>query len=147
MSLKEFLIKLAIVDPEKGCWFIPNEKKKDTYRHRSFHGESVGLHILFAIAFYGYDRDDGVKREICHKCNVKACFNPDHIYIGNRNSNLMDMWRSKRISENHCIRGHVYDLNKKHCNKCITAIRRQKYKNYQDVCTLRDMELDSKKVM
>lgn len=31
---------------------------------------------------------------LCHKCNVKSCVNPDHLYPGDKKSNANDFWRT-----------------------------------------------------
>lgn len=36
-------------------------------------------------------------KEICHACDVRACVNPHHIYLGTRSDNMRDAWeRGKR---------------------------------------------------
>jgi hypothetical protein len=32
-------------------------------------------------------------KEICHTCDVRACVNPDHIYLGTRSDNMRDSWQ------------------------------------------------------
>ena len=50
---------------------------------------------------------------VLHRCNMGACVNPDHLYLGTHQDNMRDMARSgikKRFRNTHCPRGHRYDL-------------------------------------
>ena len=49
---------------------------------------------------------------VCHSCDVKRCVNPDHLWVGTQQDNMMDHLKkglAKGASKTHCIRGH--DLN------------------------------------
>lgn len=35
--------------------------------------------------------------DICHKCDVRACCNPAHVYLGTRTDNMQDCARRKRF--------------------------------------------------
>ena len=51
---------------------------------------------------------------VLHKCNVAACVNPDHLYLGTHKDNMRDVVRSGirlgEVRKTHCPRGHLYDL-------------------------------------
>lgn len=51
---------------------------------------------------------------VLHRCNVAACVNPEHLYLGTHKENMQDMARSgvkKRVYRTHCPQGHRYDLH------------------------------------
>ena len=76
----------------------------------------------------------------CHTCNVRACVNIDHIYLGDAASNMRDTLRSGNASGGgakltHCKRGHEFTeyntyrwRGRRICRRCNNA-RNKEYKN------------------
>jgi hypothetical protein len=69
---------------------------------------------------------------VLHKCNVAACVNPDHLYLGTHQDNMRDMALSgikKRTRVTHCPRGHLY-----------TARYSYSYRNIAQICLICNRE-------
>lgn len=54
----------------------------DGETHKSNRAHRVIMKRLFG--------DKPFNKEVCHKCNNKACVNPDHLYYGTRKDNVKD---------------------------------------------------------
>jgi hypothetical protein len=78
--------------------------------------------------------------DCCHKCDVRDCCRPEHLFVGTRSENMLDMSAKGRHFNNktHCIRGHEFDaentriyiregLTERYCRACA-RIRQEKYK-------------------
>lgn len=83
--------------PESGCWLWLGKWDRKNYGvHRTRSGAWFGVHRLFFAAIHG----DLLTHEfICHKCDVPACVNPDHLFKAFHKENMADMARKKRARD------------------------------------------------
>jgi len=51
------------------------------------------------------------KLHVCHHCDVPACVNPEHLFLGTAKDNLQDASRKGRMS----VPGKGWERNKTHC--------------------------------
>lgn len=91
MLTKEQVIELP-KKIEGKCWIFLGGKS-DGYGRKKINGKQYGLHRLVAHIFHGLDLDNKAQLA-CHinECISTACFNSDHIYVGNRGGNLVDAY-------------------------------------------------------
>lgn len=48
---------------------------------------------------------------VCHSCDVRACVNPSHLWLGTAKDNIQDMWRKGRANVRRGIAHHSAKLN------------------------------------
>lgn len=79
-------------DGDGGCWLWSGPASKNGY------GVITVGHQAFAVHRVSWEKHNNEKVPsglmVCHKCNVKLCINPDHLYIGTHNDNMRDMSNS-----------------------------------------------------
>lgn len=90
-----------IPEPNSGCWLWLGPVKigrRQGYGQFTLEGKTVGAHRAAWRLFRG-TIPDGLF--VCHKCDVRTCVNPDHLFLGTHVDNMVDMeskGRGKRIA-------------------------------------------------
>lgn len=77
---------------ERGCILIHTCINPKGYSQRRFGGEH-GAHRISWI-FHGNSIPEGMN--VCHKCDVPNCINPEHLFLGTQKDNLRDMISKNR---------------------------------------------------
>lgn len=89
--LDRFFAKISIY-PDS-CWIWNNTP--DKYGHFNLKGCRTGKAHRIS---WEYFRDKIPKGFfVCHKCDVKGCVNPDHLFIGTQEDNMDDMVRKRKL--------------------------------------------------
>ena len=87
--------------------------KRDWYGQVKVGDTMVGAHRVSYEAYHGAV-PDGL--HVLHKCDVKCCVNPEHLYAGTHKDNMQDMFRrgyrnTARGSRHGCYK-HGRDVNR-----------------------------------
>lgn len=89
LPLQERLLRLSKVNPETGCIEWTGTTHRETgYGSTRINGKSTGTHRAAWIAANG-QIPDGL--HVLHKCDVRHCINPDHLFLGTNDDNVADM--------------------------------------------------------
>jgi hypothetical protein len=96
----------SIITPSSGCWLWKGCKGKNIYGSAYKERRNIQAHRL-SWELYRGPIPDGL--QVLHRCDVRSCVNPEHLFIGTQSDNMADMYRKQRGARSvFCIRGHEW---------------------------------------
>jgi hypothetical protein len=101
-SLLDRLMNLRFIDPITGCWLPKISTNRTKYFRITYESEKQLIHRLSARAFLGLDIYSHLQVNHKRECPYKACYNPEHLYIGTAQDNSND-YRALKL---YCINNH-----------------------------------------
>ena len=120
MTEKDFNRFMSKVTPEpmSGCWLWTANYNHAGYGLFKIKNKSQRAH---RISWEHFNGEIPKNLSVCHKCDVRECVNPDHLWLGTHRENCIDRGNKKKA----CPKGHIYTPENKKpqkngysCRKC-----------------------------
>jgi HNH endonuclease len=106
-TLARFAAKIA-QNPETGCWLWQGAvRNPDTQDGGGYSRFWTGTHVDYAhrVSFVHFRGPIPPDKEIDHRCQTRACVNPEHLDLVDHTTNMR---RGPNATKTHCKRGHEF---------------------------------------
>jgi len=111
-TLGKFLNKIDFTDDESSCYLWRGIIRRDGY------GQLIVKRMHFIahrIAYQEFVGNIPTGQLVLHRCDVRACVNPKHLFLGTQSDNMKDCAAKGRINRRtgnekkiSCPKGHPY---------------------------------------
>jgi len=97
--------KRVLITPDTNqCWIWTGGLDKDGYGQKNWYGKRTLSHRVAWVVTYG-DIPKGL--QVLHKCDVPACCNPTHLFLGTQKQNMED-----KVSKGRHLHNETHPMHK-----------------------------------
>lgn len=103
---------------KSGCWEYVG-KTMYGYGVMTYKRRTRGVHRIAAMVWLGMDIES--RLFVCHKCDNRRCFNPDHFFLGDAQDNMGDASRKMRLPQAKLTPAQAVEIYKRVANGELTT--------------------------
>jgi len=127
-KLIQYLERHKIVT-ETGCWETGLKPEPTGYVRTIIDGKHYFIHRMSAAYYHGLDlNNDKILALHKNECHNKACWNPEHIYVGTQKQNINDVIK---LGNKNNFGDYSFNRNKTHCGICNTPYDNKNTRKYR----------------
>lgn len=94
-------------EPNSGCWLWTSSFHQDGYGIMRDNGR---MRLAHRISWELHNGAIPHGMCVCHKCDVRCCVNPDHMFLGSLRDNAIDMARKGRVGNQKICVGDISNI-------------------------------------
>lgn len=133
-------VRAKSIVTESGCLVWQGHLQTKGYGGTTYRGENVAIHRQVYKLLIKADLE--TQDFVCHSCDIRACWNIEHLWVGKPADNSLDMVKKGRCHEwsvTECPKGHPYDeantvwgtaasgRPSRECRECMRLRSRNRY--------------------
>lgn len=96
-ALQARLEALSVPEPNSGCWLWLGTTARGGYGRITLGRRSANAHRASWLAYHGAIPPS---LHVLHRCDVRSCVNPDHLFLGTNRDNIADKVAKGRQARN-----------------------------------------------
>ena len=96
IPILERLWKRTTINKETGCWLLEGFLDKDGYPRIYYSASNIRANRVSAHLFLGMPLNSKLQANHKRKCPNRACWNPEHLYVGTQSDNRIDSFMLKK---------------------------------------------------
>lgn len=93
-DIKERFLEKFVINSDNGCWEWKSNFNANGYGR--FYSDRKRREMAHRVSYRLFIREFDDSLWVLHKCDNPKCVNPNHLFLGNRNDNMQDMWNKNR---------------------------------------------------
>lgn len=94
---------------ESGCWLWTGGSVSPL-GHGTLRNESMTHELAHRISYRLNVGEIPAGKQVLHSCDVGACVNPAHLFLGTQKDNMQDMLRKRRQNRANNVKGEAHPL-------------------------------------
>lgn len=98
-SLIDRVLDRVEIIPESGCWIFMGAMNESGYGIVGLGARGGGVGRVHRVTYRHFTGEIPAGMFVCHRCDVRACCNPHHLFLGTAKDNTDDMLQKNRGSK------------------------------------------------